>query len=131
MSKQDRQGVRTASDLERKYRLGSIEENEKAERQNSDKISNTNQAMSQFMAEVNRKVNDMSEKVDDSNKQTEENAKAVEAVKKDLSDTSAKVDDMKKKVDNLEPSKSVSSDDGKSYTLGKDDTGAYITYKII
>lgn len=48
MSKQDRQGVRKASDIEQKYNLGSIAKQESQGKQQSEKLSQLNQALAQF-----------------------------------------------------------------------------------
>lgn len=59
MSKQDRQGVRTPADLERKYNLGGMENETK---QHDEKLSQLNQALSQYMAETNTKISELEEK---------------------------------------------------------------------
>ena len=68
MSKQDRQGVRKASDLEQKYNLGMLagkgnKSNEALARQ----ISTLSQSFSQFGATVLGKLNELEKKVDDLN----------------------------------------------------------------
>lgn len=68
MSKQDRQGVRKASDLEQKYNLGMLagkgnKSNEALARQ----INTLNQSFSQFSATVLGKLNELEKKVADLN----------------------------------------------------------------
>lgn len=55
MSKQDRQGVRTPSDLERKYDFGQLSGNNSHKAQ-SEKINQLTQLLSQFMAETTAKL---------------------------------------------------------------------------
>ena len=52
MSKQDRQGVRTPADIERKYNLGALSKGGG----DSGQLSQINQALSQFMADTNAKI---------------------------------------------------------------------------
>lgn len=59
MSKQDRQGVRTPADLERKYNLGGLETQTQ---QQSEKLSQLNQVFAQFQAETNAKIAELEEK---------------------------------------------------------------------
>lgn len=59
MSKQDRQGVRTPADLERKYNLGGMENETK---QHDEKLSQLNQVLSQYMSETNTKIAELEEK---------------------------------------------------------------------
>lgn len=60
MSKQDRQGVRTASDLERKYDLGGIGNQSK---QQSEKLSQFNQALAQYEARTNARLSELESKL--------------------------------------------------------------------
>lgn len=53
MSKQDRQGVRTPSDVERKYNLGDVRTKTN---QQSEKMSQYNQTFAQFINTVNAKI---------------------------------------------------------------------------
>ncbi len=59
MSKQDRQGVRTASDLERKYNLGGMENQTN---QHDEKLAQLNQSLAQFQAETNAKIKELEER---------------------------------------------------------------------
>lgn len=56
MSKQDRQGVRRASDLERKYELGGISKQKETNDKQSMQISQLLQTVSQFMSTTNSKL---------------------------------------------------------------------------
>ena len=60
MSKQDRQGVRTPADIERKYNLGDLENQAK---QGSEKLNQLTQAFSQFIASVNGKIAELQTEV--------------------------------------------------------------------
>ena len=59
MSKQDRQGVRTPADLERKYNLGGMENETK---QHDEKLAQLNQAFAQFQTETNAKITELEER---------------------------------------------------------------------
>jgi hypothetical protein len=60
MSKQDRQGVRTPADIERKYDLGSLT----AQNQNqSQKVIQLTQMFMQFEATVNARLDSMNERI--------------------------------------------------------------------
>jgi len=59
MSKQDRQGVRTAAELERKYNLGAF--GEKNQEQSAE-ISRLSQTLSQFIATTNAKMSELEDK---------------------------------------------------------------------
>ena len=56
MSKQDRQGVRTASDLERKYDLSKISELNAQGKEQNQQVSALAQTLAQFMAKVNGEI---------------------------------------------------------------------------
>lgn len=56
MSKQDRQGVRTPADLERKYELGQISAQKDTSSKQSNQIAQMSQTLSQFMANVNAEI---------------------------------------------------------------------------
>lgn len=59
MSKQDRQGVRTAAELERKYNLGALDNQTKEQ---SSEISRLSQTLSQFITTTNAKIGELEEK---------------------------------------------------------------------
>lgn len=65
MSKQDRQGVRTPADLERKYDFGLLSEQSKANSEINNQINQLNQSMSMFMASTNGSMEQMSSDIDD------------------------------------------------------------------
>ena len=56
MSKQDRQGVRTPADLERKYELGQISAQKDSSAKQSNQIAQMSQTLSQFMATINAEI---------------------------------------------------------------------------
>ena len=56
MSKQDRQGVRKASDIEQKYDLSLLNSLGEFSKRDNEKISQLSQALSQFIAETNNKI---------------------------------------------------------------------------
>lgn len=89
MSKQDRQGVRTASDLERKYEFGAIKtQGEQANNQNY-QMSMLNQAFSQALASVNAKIASMEISVQQANAKIaslEESLSEADAAITDLAD---------------------------------------------
>lgn len=60
MSKQDRQGVRTPADIERKYNLGSLGEQTG---QQSEQLNKLNQTLNQFMATTNAEIERLSKNV--------------------------------------------------------------------
>lgn len=65
MSKQDRQGVRKASDLEQKYNFGMLAgQGNKSNEALSRQISTLNQSFAQFSASVAAKMNELEKKVD-------------------------------------------------------------------
>lgn len=65
MSKQDRQGVRKASDLEQKYNFGMLAgQGNKSNEALSRQISTLNQSFAQFSASVVAKMNELEKKVD-------------------------------------------------------------------
>ena len=77
MSKQDRQGVRKASDIERKYNLGGIAVQETKTAQQSEKMSQLNQSLSQFEVATNAKISALETSVDAKINELEENLSAV------------------------------------------------------
>ena len=60
MSKQDRQGVRTPADIERKYNLGELENQNN---QRSEKLTQLNQSFAQFEILVNAKLAELEKKL--------------------------------------------------------------------
>lgn len=67
MSKQDRQGVRTATDLERKYKLSQIEEQQKTSKNQSMQMQQLNQAMSQLANGVGAELGNLQNQIDETN----------------------------------------------------------------
>lgn len=63
MSKQDRQGVRTAPDLERKYNLGGIAEQQKNTSQQSEKLNQLTQSFNQYVTQTNEEISKIQEQV--------------------------------------------------------------------
>lgn len=61
MSKQDRQGVRTASDIERKYNLGDISKNQDMGSKQAIQLQQVNQDLANFMAKTNAKIEELEE----------------------------------------------------------------------
>lgn len=61
MSKQDRQGVRTASDIERKYNLGDISKNQESGSKQQIQIQQLNQNLANFMATTNARLDELGE----------------------------------------------------------------------
>ncbi len=59
MSKQDRQGVRKASDLERKYEFGDISKQKEANSKQSIQMNQLSQMVSQFMTTTNGKLTEL------------------------------------------------------------------------
>ena len=66
MSKQDRNGVRTAQDLERKYDLGSIAGLKKAVKQSETALKNTNKEMETFVNETVEHFTEMQKEIEES-----------------------------------------------------------------
>jgi len=64
MSKQDRQGVRTATDLERKYDLASLVGVQKAVKQSEEAINKTNTTLEEFMASTLSTIDDIYNQMD-------------------------------------------------------------------
>ena len=56
MSKQDRQGVRKASDIEQKYDLSKLNELGEYKNRENEQISKLTQALAQFIVETNNKI---------------------------------------------------------------------------
>lgn len=63
MSKQDRQGVRTAADVERKYSLGDINDASKRSTKAEKQVSELDQRMNLFMSSVNKTIKDIQDRV--------------------------------------------------------------------
>lgn len=63
MSKQDRQGVRTPADLERKYELSQISTQKDETSRQSLQINQLSQTLSQFIAKTNSELNSLREHV--------------------------------------------------------------------
>lgn len=61
MSKQDRQGVRTASDLERKYNLGDISKNRGNDSKQDRLLQQINQDLAVFKKQTNAKIEELEE----------------------------------------------------------------------
>lgn len=66
MSKQDRQGVRTATDLERKYDLKAISTIKKAVQNSVEGINKTNKTLEEFMGATLKNLEDLQTQVDGS-----------------------------------------------------------------
>lgn len=64
MSKQDRQGVRTATDLERKYDLASLEVVKKAVRNSVEGLNKTNKTLEEFMTSTLGSIEELREQID-------------------------------------------------------------------
>lgn len=64
MSKQDRQGVRTATDLERKYNLASLVGIEKAVKNSEENINKTNQILEDFMVATLGSIEEIQNQID-------------------------------------------------------------------
>lgn len=64
MSKQDRQGVRTATDLERKYDLASLVGVKQAVKQSEEAINKTNATLEEFMASTLETIGEIQSQVD-------------------------------------------------------------------
>ena len=64
MSKQDRQGVRTPADLERKYDLGQIDEVRKDNANNASQMSRLNQMFAQYMASTNASIAELRSRIE-------------------------------------------------------------------
>lgn len=62
MSKQDRQGVRTPADVERKYNLGQLAKSEGLSSKEREQINQLNQSFSQFVASTNAKIKELEDK---------------------------------------------------------------------
>lgn len=62
MSKQDRQGVRKASDLERKYDFSQIAEFSKSNNNQNAAISQLSQTLQQFIAKTNGEIEELKNK---------------------------------------------------------------------
>ena len=56
MSKQDRQGVRKASDIEQKYNLAKLKELDEGASQQREEFSKFNQAFTQFTVQMNARL---------------------------------------------------------------------------
>lgn len=62
MSKQDRQGVRTPADLERKYDFGQYSDQESSAKKQGDQINRITQTLAQFMSSTNATLETMEDK---------------------------------------------------------------------
>lgn len=62
MSKQDRQGVRRASDLEQKYKLGLLSDGHKDNLRGQ--VGRINQVLSDFMTTINNRIKEVEKKAD-------------------------------------------------------------------
>lgn len=102
MSKQDRQGVRTARDLEQKYKFGTIEKAERNVSQQRESLSRFEQSFSQSTANTNNKLNDLQQNMTN-NENTIANTKT--------------------QVDGLEKNKLSNSGWSKNKFLGTDEEG--------
>lgn len=67
MSKQDRQGVRTATDLERKYKLAQIEEQQKTSAKQSIQMNQLAQTISQLANSTNAELGNLQNQIDETN----------------------------------------------------------------
>lgn len=59
MSKQDRQAVRTARDIETKYDLGKLADSQGLAMQQAQRFNELSQTLSQFMASTNAKIDEL------------------------------------------------------------------------
>lgn len=96
MSKQDRQGVRTAADLERKYNLGRNAQG--SSENNSEQVSKIVQELSEHKTKANNKFKDFQTEIDivsalaNANKAAHEaNASAIKAVQAEVEKVSGRV----------------------------------------
>ena len=60
MSKQDRQGVRTPADIERKYDLGKMAASQGLTAKQETRINQLSQTMNQYMTDTNAKIEELS-----------------------------------------------------------------------
>lgn len=65
MSKQDRQGVRKASDIEQKYNLGQLATAQGATTKQAMALQQLSQTLSQYMADTNAELEDLDSKIDE------------------------------------------------------------------
>lgn len=65
MSKQDRQGVRTPADVERKYNLGKLPKTQGMSEKEREQLNQLNQSLSQYMASNNAKIQEIEEEIED------------------------------------------------------------------
>lgn len=96
MSKQDRQGVRTASDLERKYNLGLLTQGYGGN--NSEQISKVAQELSEYKTKSNNKFREIQVEIDlvtalaNANKAAHEaNAAAIKTTQEEVNKLSGRV----------------------------------------
>ena len=69
MSKQDRQGVRTAADIERKYELGQISAQKDTTSKQSNQISQLAQTLSLFVSRMNGELETLLQTVEKANEE--------------------------------------------------------------
>lgn len=76
MNKRDRQGVRTASDLERKYKFGDIEQSKQNVNSAKEGLGKVNQLVSQYMSTINSKLTNLQEQITENKNNLEAKLKA-------------------------------------------------------
>ncbi len=107
MSKQDRQGVRTAADIERKYELGQISTQKDTSSRQSSQISQLSQTLSQFMTRMSGELETLYQSIDQTNSDVEELTQSIGQANEEIESLQGKiypVGSIYVGVDNTEPS---------------------------
>ena len=98
MSKQDRQGVRTAAELERKYPLGQTRIAQGDSKKQELAIAQLAQTMSQYMAANNGNIENLNKELDKLNEDTNG---SLEELNSTINDLNEEINELNKKIEEL------------------------------
>lgn len=101
MSKQDRQGVRTPVDVERKYNLGQLAAARGATEKQQQEIHQLSKTLNQYVVSTNQGIDSLNDKIEDIGTEIDEFNSDVEGFNKTIDELNGKIDELNDKIDEL------------------------------
>lgn len=98
MSKQDRQGVRTPADVERKYNLGQLAAAQGKSQKQELALSQLTQAVNQYIVSNNVRIEELNGDIDKLNEDTNG---SLEELNSTINDLNEEIDELNKKIEEL------------------------------
>ena len=116
MSKRDRQGVRTAADLERKYDFGKLNASQSNSLKKDIAVSELTQKVDQFIADTNGNFENINADIDDINENIDDINTDISGFNGAVSELNNKYTELSNKVDELEENGGGSTPEGDGET---------------